>query len=163
MPKFTVPLRVRQSIQALIAVDPIVDLVELIDEYPTYAYFIEEAFGADRSTWEADSPARWGLYDLKEEKTEQDYLRILLLHSRQDELLSLRQPRYLVSRLVPLLGIENRGPPVGEGGGEGVKGSLEVDFETIQGKHERLPHTLILAQRVAKYVVQQRLKLKQGD
>jgi kynurenine formamidase len=154
---FIVPARVRHSIYALIAVDPIVDLPSLISEYPSYANFVEDAFGKDRTQWERASPARWNLSkedsgdDNSEAEGKRDYLRILVLHSREDELLSLRQPRFLITQLNTLLDLK---VDEEEGGGKevGKRGSLEVDFESIRGKHEELPHTLILAQRVTKYV-----------
>lgn len=138
----------RNAIQGMIGVDGIYDLVELLDEYPTYAYFVEDAFGKDVTQYEAVSPARWNLFDRG------TYLQFLILHSKEDELLTLRQSRTAIRRITTLLGTETISEEAEDDGRmfQSAKGSIEVDFKSITGKHEVLPHSRELAERIAVWI-----------
>lgn len=115
---FVVDPVVRKAVAGLVLVDGIYDLPDLLAEYPDYSGFVEDAFGKDPSALEADSPARWGFATPDEGGRA---VRMLVLHSKEDELLSFRQPEGLVARLGAL---------------EGGEAVLEVDYETLKGSHD---------------------------
>ncbi|GAA94442.1 uncharacterized protein L969DRAFT_80197 [Mixia osmundae IAM 14324] len=106
---------VRHRIKAWILVEGIFDLASLLEEYPSYIYFVERPFGQLRKEI---SPSHW---QLAREQT-----RMLLLHSRDDELLSLRQPQGFNLHLASL-----HSPQL----------ELEVDFESLTGAHDALLNT----------------------
>lgn len=112
----------RRAVKGVICVDGIYDLPSLLEEYPTYDYFVNDAFGLEPSYLAHESPARWGLI---EEEGERE-LKVLVLHSKEDELLSLRQPDEFVQRFKATL--EER---------EG-RGSVEVDYEALKDGHAQL-------------------------
>ncbi|GAA5877411.1 hypothetical protein JCM1840_006092 [Sporobolomyces johnsonii] len=146
-PSFAVPRAVRQSISSVICVDGIYDLPELLDEYPSYHYFVDDAFGTDAKILAAESPARWDLYDDDAARK----VRFLVLHSKEDELLSLRQPQVFVRRLKELLG----GTEAGEGANEAEKGlpaTVEVDFDSLEGTHEGLLKRDELPRAIARWM-----------
>ena len=136
---FDVSERVRQSIRAVACVEGIFDLDELLDEYPTYDYFVEQAFGKDRALYAGESPTRWELYQ------DGPFLDFLILHSPNDELLSTRQHQSYVQRLTSLCGWTN-------GLLESKRGRCELDFESLQGKHEEVPHSKALTVRLVMWI-----------
>lgn len=99
-PVFSVPPSLRRRIVGLACLEPITDLAELVDEHPGYpAYFINEAFGTSADEWARHSPTRWGLPSVAECA---DRVDVLIVHSREDELLSTWQPRVLGDALAKL-------------------------------------------------------------
>ena len=114
---------IRRAIRGVVCVDGIYDLPSLLEEYPDYKGFVGDAFGAalDGAYLEQESPARWELVD----ETGGLDLRILVLHSREDELLSLRQPGDFATGLEKLLDGKGRG-------------SVEIDYESLKNGHAQL-------------------------
>ncbi|GAA5934579.1 hypothetical protein JCM3775_000394 [Rhodotorula graminis] len=123
-PSFTVPPAIRLAIAGIICVDGIYDLPSLLDEYPSYASFVHDAFGSDPAALAHESPARWSAHDDERGRT----VRVVVLHSRADELLTLRQPRVFVRRLRELFG---RGPgePSAAAADEKVGDEVELERE----------------------------------
>lgn len=68
----------------IVCLEGLYDLIDLCEEYPSYAEYIEDAFGPDRSVWKEAEP-QWS------------QLPLILLHSEEDELVSLRQPKLCLS------------------------------------------------------------------
>ena len=148
---FAVPDQVRESIKGIACVEGIFDLVDLLDEYPTYDYFVEQAFGKDRELYAGESPAQWGLYP------NGPFLDFLILHSRNDELLSTRQHEAFVRRLETLCGYTSRIAGT-SGVMESSRGRCELDLESLEGKHEEVPHMKQLTVRLVRWIE----KLEQG-
>ncbi|KAL8284164.1 hypothetical protein RQP46_004913 [Phenoliferia psychrophenolica] len=122
-PAFAVSSAVRSAVSGIICVDAIFDLPDLLDEYPTYgSAFVDGAFGTDPNTLAAESPARWTFVSRTEGGRRA--LRIFVLHSREDELLTLRQPNLFVEKIKKLLEVD------------GGAAELEVDYETLKGSHD---------------------------
>ncbi|GAA5836410.1 hypothetical protein JCM11251_007073 [Rhodosporidiobolus azoricus] len=155
---FSVPPSLRQSIVSIICIDGIYDLPSLLDEYPTYSSFVNDAFGLDPATLAAESPARWGLYDEHEAERKQA-VRVLVLHSVEDELLSLRQPRVFLRRMKQLFSSDGRqsgeasertaDDPVGAEEEGDLPDNVEVDFRTVTGTHNGLLEREDLVQAIA--------------
>lgn len=80
---------VRSRLCHCFLVDGIFSLKELLDEYPSYNYFVSQAF---RSIEEFDDPAT-------SELSFPSKISIHVIHSYEDELLTLRQSNYLCSIL----------------------------------------------------------------
>jgi len=99
---------IKPYVKALICLDGIYNLSYLKEEYPDYSSFLEQAFGKDE--------LRWPKLDHKA----LDGIPILVAHSREDELLSLKQPREFYAML----------------------GERKVDTvfnaDTLKGKHDEL-------------------------
>ncbi|KAM0748377.1 alpha/beta-hydrolase [Meredithblackwellia eburnea MCA 4105] len=131
-PSFTVPESIRSSIKGIIAVDGIYDLPDLLKEYPTYHYFVDDAFGKDEVVLANESPSNWSF-------PPGAIPRILVLHSREDELLSLRQPTLYAAQMAKLKD-------------SGMAVEVEVDFATLKGGHEACVRSPELAQAVARWV-----------
>lgn len=112
---------VRSAVKGVICVDGIYDLPTLLEEYPSYDSFVNDAFGLELSYLAQVSPARWDL--VEEEERE---LKILILHSKEDELLSLKQPDEFVRRFKARLE-DKQG-----------RGSVEVDYESLKDSHAQL-------------------------
>ena len=74
------PSAIRQKVAGVIAIAGIYDLHSLLEEYPTYISFLALAFGTDQTTWPTLPPHPADLP-------------LLIVHSTEDELLSLKQPR----------------------------------------------------------------------
>lgn len=129
---------VRRSVKGVVCVDGIYDLPSLLEEYPDYKGFVGDAFGAelDADYLAQESPARWQLVEREGERT----LRVLVLHSREDELLSLKQPTDFATRFQrQLVGQEERG-------------AVEVDYESLKDGHYQLPVRQELPAAVARWV-----------
>ncbi|KAF3939467.1 hypothetical protein ABW19_dt0204877 [Dactylella cylindrospora] len=98
--------------RAVICTEGIYNLPDLVDEYPDYLSFVQNAFGPPSQSWYDASPAC-----LPGWKSEYDG-RIVVIQSTEDELLSLRQATGFVRVLE----------------GEGVK----VDVEIVGGRHDEV-------------------------
>ncbi|BGP45683.1 hypothetical protein JCM10450v2_001513 [Rhodotorula kratochvilovae] len=133
-PSFSVPTSIRHAIQGIICIDGIYDLPSLLSEYPSYASFVLEAFGSDPAALAAESPARWLAHDDAHGRS----VRILVLHSRVDELLSFRQPRVFLRRMKQLFGAGGDETPddeVGEEAERDLPENVEVDFGSLTSGH----------------------------
>ncbi|GAA5896227.1 hypothetical protein JCM6882_008524 [Rhodosporidiobolus microsporus] len=148
-PSFSVSPAIRHAITGIICIDGIYDLPSLLDEYPSYSSFVGDAFGHDPAVLAAESPARWELYGDEAERGKK--VRVLVLHSREDELLSLRQPRVFLRRMKQLFGAEAGATAQGEAGEQktaddpvseeeerDLPDNVEVDFGSITGTHDGL-------------------------
>lgn len=74
------------AVKAIIGLDGIYNLSYLLEEYPDYAVFLHQAFGEDHV---------WPKLDLKS----LERIPILVAHSKEDELLSLKQSRWFFAKL----------------------------------------------------------------
>lgn len=136
--------RIQSRIEAAFLIDGIYDLPSLLEEYPSYRSFVQEAFGEDaKGAYEVESPARWPVRSSVLSQTEMH-----VLHSRQDELLSLAQPHYLLHRLelartaaLAAAATEPDLPPLRP---------LKVDFEALTGTHDEVVHAN--SEALARYV-----------
>ncbi|GAA6003394.1 hypothetical protein JCM10207_000312 [Rhodosporidiobolus poonsookiae] len=151
-PAFSVPPAIRRAVAGIVCIDGIYDLPSLLDEYPSYHYFVDDAFGTDAAVLAAESPARWELPE--DDAREGRKVRVLVLHSKEDELLSLRQPRVFLRRLKQLYGAGNSAKmtaddAVGEEDERDLPDNVEVDFESVRGTHEGLLRTEELAKVIA--------------
>ncbi|GAA5867405.1 hypothetical protein JCM3774_002891 [Rhodotorula dairenensis] len=166
-----VPERVQGSIERAFLVDGIYDLPSLLAEYPTYVSFVSDAFGppptpsapgtteravdsasTTTTTYALESPARWRCVPSVLRHTT-----LHILHSQQDELLSLAQPEFLIDRLWSGVGAPVRAPVEEEGEGEEgqhalLEQRLSVDYVALQGGHYEVVH--VHADRLARYVAQ---------
>ncbi|KAK4046439.1 hypothetical protein OIO90_006571 [Microbotryomycetes sp. JL221] len=130
------PLDVRDAVQGVVAIDGIYDLPSLLEEYPSYDSFVGSAFDLTPDVLERESPARW---ELDDDRTNDSPLHVLVLHSREDELLTLRQPEEFVKRFTSLQGVKKG------------KATLEVDYDTLKGTHDGVLRTDLLPRRVAEW------------
>ncbi|QLG72792.1 hypothetical protein HG535_0D05010 [Zygotorulaspora mrakii] len=82
---------VQSCLTGLYLIDGIFSISELLDEYPEYIYFVSQAFQNNGKEFEELS------YSIKRLPCWISYIH--LLHSYKDELLTLRQPRYMADLL----------------------------------------------------------------
>jgi acetyl esterase/lipase len=101
----------RDDVVGYAFLDGIYDLPDMIEEYPDYAFFVEKAFGDDRSLWSAASVTRLPGVTIDTSK------RLLVAHSREDELLTTRQSKLWFNFLSD-------------------KAPVTYDEVTLQGKHD---------------------------
>lgn len=131
---FVVPAYIRAAIRGGITVDGVYDFPIMVNEYPLYAEeFVDCAFGKNQAVLALESPMRWGLYPPSATK-----LRVLVMHARDDDLVSLRQPKLWMEHLVELLG---------EGGG------AEEQYDTIKGTHMGSLHDPAMPIAIAAWMV----------
>ncbi len=101
------------TLQSLITgyvfLDGIYDLEDLVNEYPSYASFVEKAFGGSEA---------WAAGSVKHLRLEQPQQQLLVAHSRDDDLLTTRQSRNWFELLKA----------------EGA--NVKWDDETLHGKHD---------------------------
>jgi hypothetical protein len=170
-PSFTVPTTLRRRITGLVCVDGIYSLTELLREYAGYRDFVSGAFGDVESVYERESVTGWVL------PTEDDRpgssrpnIRFLVLHSREDHLLSVQQSQLFASHLCELFsgeegstvgdlgnqdtGLGERGP-VRKVGSSKRRGEVEVDFESLKGDHDELLHSDFLPNRIQEWLAQE--------
>lgn len=141
-PEFAVPPGVRAAVAGVVCSEGIYDLPTLLEEYSDYAGFVVDAFGGDGARYARESPARWRLPGQGAEGgARARAVRILVLHSREDELLSLRQPEWFVANVQGLLE---------EAGTE--RGTIEFDYDSLRGKHDEVPVRPELPAAVAKWL-----------
>ncbi|PWN17924.1 alpha/beta-hydrolase [Microstroma glucosiphilum] len=119
---------IRQAVHAWVLVDGIYDIDDLLVEYPDYAGFVSQAFvplgdpplakGGDERLRAVSIPA-WPA------AKEPAVARVILAHSKDDELLTFRQIRAATEYLRGILGREG----------------IQEDHETLTGKHDDLLQT----------------------
>ncbi|KAA1109769.1 Kynurenine formamidase [Puccinia graminis f. sp. tritici] len=126
-----------KNIRGLILLDGIYDLVKLLEEYPSYNDFVAGAFqekDIDRLTYLEDvSPLSWSSSTVNPTTCP----RILILHSRQDSLLTIRQSELAAIILESKLSLGNK---------------LESDFESVSGDHDDLLLSPELASRIKSFI-----------
>lgn len=130
---FVVPNSIRESIKGVICTEGIYDLVSLLEEYPTYDYFVHQAFGTDITIYKEESPSNWELYS-KSSDVALVIPPILILHSKGDLLISMRQPEEFVKHLTNLVGSREE--------------VLKIDYESLTVDHEdvyKIPEELARA------------------
>ncbi|GAA5990562.1 hypothetical protein JCM10908_003130 [Rhodotorula pacifica] len=141
--------QVRDAVEKAFLIDGIYDLPSLLDEYPSYLSFVSDAFGPPSSVdaeedassssssaqipYALESPARWSIPSTAHARRTE----LHILHSKEDELLSLAQPDFLLQRLSSLGAFRDR---------------VKVDYETLKGGHYEVVHTK--AEALARYVAQ---------
>lgn len=77
--------------KGVIGAEGIYDLEALVEEYPQYEFFVEDAFGKDKALWREASPLNL--------KYHSSSLVVQLVQSHQDELLSPRQTELMQANL----------------------------------------------------------------
>lgn len=95
------------AVKAIIGIEGIYNLPYLLEEYPDYDVFLRQAFG---------EPQNWPALDLKTLSK----IPIMMAHSKEDELLTLKQCRWMCASL----------------GDREVDTVLDVD--TLKGGHDDL-------------------------
>lgn len=114
----------RSRIIGFIASEPIFDPADLLDEYPDYREFLKGAFGSEEAVrTQGAETNRW---------SGKGELKVLVSHTREDELLSLRQPIGLVQKLWSWSGKEGQWSDE-ERSFEGNGLNVEVDFYSVHG------------------------------
>lgn len=129
-----------EKIRGLVLVDGIYDVVKLLDEYPSYKDFVISAFEEKASDqWqdlEVVSPLCW----TASASGPQVQPRILILHSRQDSLLTVRQSELAAMALRSKLSSSSD--------------KIETDFESVSGDHDKLLLSPELGSRIKSFIVQ---------
>jgi kynurenine formamidase len=80
--------------RGIVGVEGIYDLKQLVLQYPLYRGFVEESFGKEEKTWNDASPTTIASMSHKGSS-----LKVQLVHSREDELLSPQQTEAMLSVL----------------------------------------------------------------
>ncbi|KAJ9096099.1 hypothetical protein QFC19_007325 [Naganishia cerealis] len=137
------PLRVRllevlRKTRAAAFLDGIYDLDALIDEYPTYSFFVEAAFGKDKSRWaeacvlyEDEGKVRHLVPAVLDAAR---HARIVVAHATEDELLTPVQGRLWVDHLCRV----------------GLEQNVVNDVETLVGTHDGCLHHVGLGELLYK-------------
>lgn len=123
---FSVPSSVRESIKSIVIIAGIYDLNDMLEEYPDYASWTEEAIGLDKENLAIESVSNWKMYEDEAGRK----LRVFVVSGKEDELVSERQADLMVKRLKEMLG--NRE--------EAIEKRLKVDYETVKGTHDSMLH-----------------------
>jgi acetyl esterase/lipase len=147
-PSFSVPSSVRDSLQGVVCVDGIYDLPELLTEYPSYYSFVSDAFGRAPSFLADESPARWHIVKYPSQQP----LRFLILHSKEDELLSLQQPKLFIRHLETIFIASQQEEEDRSESERAAWGSVEVDYDSLKGGHAELLLRKELSAVVASWV-----------
>ncbi|OAV90820.1 hypothetical protein PTTG_02174, partial [Puccinia triticina 1-1 BBBD Race 1] len=125
-----------KKIHGLILVDGIYDLVKLLEEYPSYIDFVAGAFrqkGSDQLKYLKDaSPISWS-----PSAVDPDSPRILILHSHEDSLLTIRQSELAATTLRSTPSLDNK---------------VESDFDSVSGDHHDLLVSPALAARIKTFI-----------
>ncbi|GAA5914537.1 alpha/beta hydrolase [Sporobolomyces salmoneus] len=137
---FSVPPRVRQAIKSIMIIAGIYDLNDMLDEYPDYASWTEEAIGLDKQVLEMESVANWKLFEDEAGKG----LEVFVVSGKEDELVSERQADLMLKRLKGMLG--NRQ--------EDIDKRLKVDYDTVKGTHDSMLHRDEIPQLWAEFAKQ---------
>ncbi|KAL7276123.1 hypothetical protein RUND412_000886 [Rhizina undulata] len=112
------------KMKAVVGVEGIYDLRDLLEEYSDYESFISGAFGVDRDVWDSASPVSASYTSYKG--------KLVLVHSDDDELLSWRQTTDFQKTM------EAQG--------------VEMDVRKVGGKHDEVPAGKELAEIVSALV-----------
>jgi kynurenine formamidase len=80
-----------EGCKGVIGAEGIYDLEALVQEYPQYEFFVEDAFDKDKEIWREASPLNL--------KYDSSSLIVQLVQSRQDQLLSPRQTELMQAKL----------------------------------------------------------------
>jgi kynurenine formamidase len=119
---------------AIIGIDGIYDIPLLRNQHielHRYQTMIEGAFGNDETMWSKASPALWGNY----RTTWPGARGLMLVHSREDELVDWSQVEAMERCWSEGQGQEKEGYGKGEGGG---KLGLELVIREIRGRHAEI-------------------------
>ncbi|KAG4301821.1 hypothetical protein PCANB_002072 [Pneumocystis canis] len=131
---FMLDCEAQSSIQAVICVEGIYDLVDLVNEYPSYENFVELAFGSNQQSWVAASPSY-----LISKYTGSSICEIILIQSEEDELLSMQQTKIMMKAISDI-----------------KNGNIKLDLKKIEGKHfETIKNEdffLIVKETIEKYL-----------
>ncbi|CAH7687331.1 Alpha/Beta hydrolase protein [Phakopsora pachyrhizi] len=128
------------KIAGLILVDGIYGLADLLTEYPIYKDFVDLAMGekdSDREFLREVSPLYWNVRSSSEEKKTPLQTEILIIHSKQDNLLTTKQSELIYAHLKKLRAVER----------------LEVDFDSVAGDHDELLKSSDLAKRIKSFIL----------
>ncbi|KAG5437049.1 hypothetical protein PCK2_001032, partial [Pneumocystis canis] len=110
---FMLDYEAQSSIQAIICVEGIYDLAELVNEYPSYEDFIKLAFGNNRQDWINASPSQ-----VISKYRGVSVCEIILIQSEEDELLSMQQTNIMMKAISDLKNC-----------------NIMFDLKKIKGKH----------------------------
>ncbi|KAI9609368.1 hypothetical protein H4Q26_007321 [Puccinia striiformis f. sp. tritici PST-130] len=126
------------KIHGLVLVDGIYDIVKMLEEYPSYKDFVASAFGgkddSDRlKLLEEANPLSWPASSNNVEQ----HPRILIIHSRQDTLLSIHQSELATTALKSKLSFGDK---------------VVSDFDSVSGDHEELLLSPQLASRIKSFI-----------
>ncbi|GAA6020155.1 hypothetical protein JCM11491_005547 [Sporobolomyces phaffii] len=137
---FSVPPSVRRAIRNIVVIAGIYDLNDMLDEYPDYASWTDEAMTLDPDTLKRESVANWSLYC--DEAGER--LRVFVVSGKEDELVSERQADLMVQRLKDMLGNQQAE----------VDKRLRVDYDSVKGTHDSMLHRDEIPQLWADWIKQ---------
>ncbi|KAI9178997.1 hypothetical protein H9P43_005659 [Blastocladiella emersonii ATCC 22665] len=138
------------KIAGVVGVDGIYDLTDLVAEYPDYAGFVAQAFGPAPYGLDTDTVAQ--SRDAARVRAAYEVAgcrRVLVVHSRDDELLTLRQSDRVLDALRE--GVKAAGVPV----------HVSVDYDAVKGKHDDLLNTDAFVQRVARFAAELEAEIKE--
>ncbi|ORZ32605.1 Alpha/Beta hydrolase protein [Catenaria anguillulae PL171] len=130
-------------VRSIVALDGIFDLADMVDEYGEYYRdFTEQAFGPP-ANWAAASPVYFArdAQRVKDAVDKRKCEAILVVHSREDELLSVRQPNGFMKALVS--------------GNEASGGAIhwvERDYESVRGTHDAMLEGTAVVERIRRFV-----------
>ncbi|EGG04464.1 putative Esterase/Lipase [Melampsora larici-populina 98AG31] len=129
-----------KSVIGLGLLDGIYGLRELIQEYPDYIDFVQEAIGPDGqpNDWQTVSPLHWSLSTSNFPISS----KLLIIHSKDDSLLSTKQTDLFVNHLNQLVKTQSNGPKL----------LLEPDLTSVIGDHDELLGSNQLADRIVKWL-----------
>ncbi|KAH9819442.1 putative Esterase/Lipase [Melampsora americana] len=129
-----------KSVVGLGLIDGIYGLRELIEEYPDYIDFVKQAMGPDGkpNDWQTVSPLHWSL-SISNFPTSS---KILIIHSKDDSLLSIKQTSLLVNHLNQLVTTSKFGSKL----------LIEADYNYVLGDHDELLASNQLADRIVKWL-----------
>lgn len=117
--------QIRDLVQAWICLDGIYDIDDMLEEYPNgYMGFVEQAF-VPMDSW-TNKPTPSQFKDVSVTSWPRDSAwrpRIIVAHSKEDELLSTRQSKTAVEYLEKTLAVK-----------------VEKDFESLSGTHDGMLH-----------------------
>ncbi|PLW34835.1 hypothetical protein PCANC_18727 [Puccinia coronata f. sp. avenae] len=127
-----------EKIRGLVLIDGIYDLVKLLEQYPEYKEFVVAAFGEETCDRLQDlqqaSPLSW-TPKVVDPKT---LPRILILHSRQDSLLTILQSELAATALKSKLSLGDN--------------DVETDFDSVSGDHDDLLLSPKLGSRIKSFI-----------
>ena len=147
--KLKVPAEIQNSIKAVACIESITDLYELTQEYLQYADFVHSAFGTGDENLKIESITNWKL-------NTSNPINWLIIHSREDELVTPRQSILLAEALIKSIQpedyekvknipkeVESKGEQTVARSVTGKYGRVELDLDTCHGKllYSSIAHT----------------------